>query len=149
MNRGGRLRAVAVGIALLGTTLVGGVTTAGPAAAASGPSCPSGGHELPPSVYKDSAGRVAAIGYIYTYNWGGCAYLVAQGPYYGMYKWMDVQIRADNGQTGYDAGHFLYYAGPVSASSPTTGSQCMTVWFDMLDSSGTRVVQGVTGTPCD
>ena len=149
MTRGRKLQALAAGMALLGTTLVGAVTTAGPAAAASGPSCPAGALGGSSHVYRDSAGRVAAIGYISTYNWGGCAYLVAQGPYYGMYKWMDVQIRTDNGQTGYDAGHFMYYAGPVSATSPTTGSQCMTIWFDMLNSAGTRVVQDTIETPCD
>ncbi|WP_225839640.1 hypothetical protein [Streptomyces sp. NK08204] len=149
MNIRRALRAPLAGSLLLSAALAGGVTAAAPAAAASEPSCPSGANWSASPTYRDSAGQVAAIGHIYTYNWGGCAYLVAQGSYYGMYKWMDVQIQADNGQTSYDGNHYYYYAGPVSASSSTTGGLCMTVWFDMLNSAGTRVVQDKTGTPCN
>ncbi|MFB7663515.1 hypothetical protein ACFC1R_06120 [Kitasatospora sp. NPDC056138] len=61
---------------------------------------------------------------------------------------MDVQLKSDTGETGYDAGHFYYYAGPVSASSAVTGGLCMVVTYDMQDSAGNAVVRQASGTPC-
>lgn len=150
MNISRRIRTSFAAAALVAGSLTGVVSAAAPASA-SGASCPSGWiwHGTPQDFY-DGSGRLAAIGYVYGYSWGGCAYLVAQGIYSGMYKWMDVQIESDTGQVGYDGGHYYYYAGPVSASSSSVGDQCMTVWYDMQNSAGNRIVQwSGLGTPCD
>ena len=148
MNVSRKVRSALVAAALAGSSLVGGVGAAAPASA-SGASCPSSNWPLISYPFYDSSGRLAAIGYIQQYDNGGCAYLVAQGIYSGMYKWMDIQIKDvyATGQTGYDGGHYYYYAGPVSIH-PGNGN-CLEVWFDMQNSSGNWVVKTTDFTNCN
>ncbi|MER5635518.1 hypothetical protein ABT095_00990 [Kitasatospora sp. NPDC002227] len=142
-----KFRSLLATTGLLAGVLAGGIGAAAPASASA--SCPSGAVLSWTYPFYDSSGRPASTGHIFQYQNGACAYLEAQGVYSGMYKWMDIQIKDvySTGQTGYDAGHFLYYAGPVSIY-PGNGN-CLEVWFDMQNSAGTYVTKTTEFTNCD
>ncbi|HET9172009.1 MAG TPA: hypothetical protein VFN97_21430 [Actinospica sp.] len=137
LNR--KLRAALAALGLVGGTLALGVAVPATASAATG--CPSGATNVYSYPYYNSAGQLAAVGYVYAYRADVCIGLTSQGPYYGVRKYMSAWITQswDGKSVGDDSGYYLYYAGPVSYANGD-GAMCFDYHFYMLDASGHVIV---------
>lgn len=134
-------------LALVGGAVAVVPATAGTAAADS--ICASGYYNTRSENFYDNSGHLAAVANIFSYQWGTCADLVAQGVYSGESKYMRITTYSDNGTSATDSGNYRYYAGPVNLSDNVAGL-CATTWVvmhypngaGMIDTSGPASICG-------
>jgi hypothetical protein len=124
-------------LALVGGAVAVVPATAGTAAADS--ICASGYYNTRSENFYDNSGHLAAVGSIFSYRWGTCADLVAEGAYVGVSKYMSITTYSDNGTSASDAGNYRYYAGPVNLPDSVDGL-CATTHVVMHYPNGAAMI---------
>lgn len=141
-------RRALTGLAVLASAAVAIPVTASTASAADA-ICPSGEYTSASENFYDNGGNLAAIAHLYSYRWGTCADLVAQGSYYGQSKYMSISTYSDNATSASDSGTYRYYAGPISLNDSVAGL-CATTHVVMHYPNGAGMINtSGPGSICD